>query len=89
MVELFKRRRLLNARWTLAPPEVQQHHLASVVCQVNSVLPVVYCEIGGHLVRISWTCAAITAAGQRQRYQRTKSNEFRKSHIFIIRSDRS
>ena len=87
MVQLLQRRRLLNTWRTLAPPEVQQHHLAPVVRQVNSVLAVADRKVRGDFVRIGRTCPSIAPARKRKREKGTSSDETRKPHIHIIRSD--
>ena len=86
-VQLFQCRCLLDARRALAPPEIQQHHLASVVRQVNGVLAIADREVRRNLVRIGWTPTAIAAARKRQHEKGTNRNETMKPHILIIRSD--
>jgi len=87
VVQLFQRRCFLDARGTLAPPEIQQHYLAPIVRQMNCVLAIADVEVRCNLVGIGWTRATIAAARKRQRKQGTERNVTRKPHILIIRSD--
>jgi hypothetical protein len=86
-VQLFQSWCLLDARGTLTPPEIQQHHLAPVIRQVNRVLPVADCKVRSDFIGVGRMRTAIAAARKRQREQGTNSNETRKPHILIIRSD--
>jgi hypothetical protein len=86
-VQLLQRRRLLDARWTLAPPQVQQNHLAPIVRKMNSVLAVAHRKVGSKPVGVGWYTPAIAAARKRQHHQRPQGNESSQPHLLIIRSD--
>jgi hypothetical protein len=86
-VQLLQRRRLLDARGTLAPPQVQQNHLASIIRKMNSVLAVAHREVGSKPVGVGRNTAAIAAARKRQHHQRAQGNETSQPHLLIIRSD--
>ena len=85
-MQLLERRRFLNTGRALAPPEIQQHHLAAVAGQVNRVLAVADGKVGSDFVCIVRVRTAIATARKRQGEKGTKGNETRRPHIFIIRS---
>ena len=87
-MELHEGGGLLNAGRALAPPQVQQNDLASIVREPDGVFAVADCEIRSEAIGVSRACAAVATRGYGERNQRPEGNETRKPHILIIRSGR-
>jgi hypothetical protein len=87
VVQLFERRRLLDAGRTLTPPEIQENDFPAVIREVDRIHSVVDGEVRSDPVRVHWTGAAIAADGKDQRGKWGEGNETRKPHVLIIRSD--
>lgn len=86
MVQRNQGRGFLDARPAVAPPEVQQHHLAAVFGKLYRVLAVVDLEVGRRLADLGRPGASI-AAGDNQyngRQQAKERYETRGTHIPII-----
>lgn len=88
VVELHECRRLLNAGWALAPPEVQEDDFAAVVGETDCVFAVADGEVGCDAVGICGRCTAVAGSGEREQKQRAEGDETRKPHVSIIRIGR-
>jgi hypothetical protein len=88
VVQLHQSRSLLDAGWTLTPPQVQQNDFASIVGQPDGVFAIADGEVGSHAVGVRRSRSPVAASCEGEHHQTAERDETMRPHVSIIRSGR-